>query len=308
MIENLSPNADETFKDYLGETLKRFLDKEFIVQEAACTAFTTMIQTKKDKLEPYLVDIFKIITSVFDIYQGTSLLTLYEIISLLTESFEDHFKNPSLIEDLVKCVVKKWYTMLNTEDYKNISPVFDMVCSIIKVSTLMLEFVNDFLNGSLRLLEINLNNYFNNNNDVTQIDREVVSKSIDLISVLCQTNPDKINEHSNKDKIVEYTYNIIETGDSYVKHYVIALIGDICTVDAKLILPKFKFTIEVLIKNLELPVNKFEALEVEKLSICNNSCWTIGLMAVHLPNETKPYVNQIMKALMKILSYSKVNI
>jgi hypothetical protein len=308
MLENLDENAEKTFKDYLCETLKRFLDNEIIVQEATCTAFTTMIQTKKEKLEPYLFDIFKIITSVFDVYTGTSLLTLYDIISLLTEYFEEHFKNASLIEDLVKCVVKKWYSMLNSEDYKNISPVFDMVCSIIKVSSLMVEFVNDFLTGSLRLIEININNYNNNNGDITVLDREVISKSLDLISVLCQTNPTIINQYQSKAKIVDLTYKIIETGDSYVKHFVIALIGDICNVDSELLKPKIKQTIEMLIINLEIPVNKFEALEVEKLSVCNNSCWTIGLLAISMQAEITPYVAKIMKALIKIVSYSKVNV
>jgi hypothetical protein len=305
MIENLSENSNELFKDYLAETLKRFLDKEIIVQEAACTAFTTMIQTKKEKMEPYLMDIFKIITSVFDIYQGTILLTLYDIISLLTEHFKDHFKNNVLVEDIVRCVVKKWYSILNTEDYRNISPAFDIVCSLLKVTNMMTEFLNDFLTGSLKLIENNINSY-DNTKDLSVIDREIVSKCMDLLSVICQTNASVFTQHQSKILIVEYTYKIIEIGDYYVKHYAIALLGDICTIEPELIKPRITLTMEVLISNLELPISKLDTLEVEKLSVCNNSCWTIGLIANALPDEVKNYVKLVMKSLLKILSYTKV--
>jgi hypothetical protein len=306
MVENLSEKANEMFKDYLSETLRRFLDNEVIVQEAACTAFTTMIQTKKEKLEPYLLDIFKIITSVFDIYQGTSLLTLYDIISLLTEYFEDHFKNNILIEELVKCVVKKWYSILQTEDYKNISPIFDIVCSLLKVSTMMTECVNDFLTGALRLLETNITNFNKAGGDVSVIDREIVSKSMDLLSILCQTNGAIISMSQNKELIVNYTFKIIDMGDYYIRHYAIALIGDICNMEPELIKPRVQLTMDMLLVNLELPISKLDTLEVEKLSVCNNSSWTIGLLANNLPQDVKSYIEPVMKSLIKILSYTKV--
>jgi transportin-1 len=276
------------------------MDKEVLVQEAACTSFTIMVMTKKERLEPYLFDIIKIITRIFDIYTNSSLLTIYDIISLLTENYEDHFKNPNLINDLVKCIMKKWYIMLKTDDYKNISPIFDMVCSIIRVSShMMIEFVNDFINNSLKLIEINLNNYIK---DPSLLDKEIISKCLDLISTLCQSLPDIIKAHPKKYKIVELAFKILDTENRYIKHYVIALFGDLIEVDPSIISPYYDRLISILLSNIDLSTN----MDMERLSVCNNSCWTIGILAIKLSKETFKYVSHIMNFMINILAFPKV--
>ena len=118
-----------------------------------------MISVRKEVLEPYLSEIFKVICSVFNKYQGTSMLTLYDIISFMTEEFYDHFKNPSLIEELIKTILQKFYSV-NNDDYKNIAPIFDILCSIIKASgELLKNFCNEFLTRALGIIDSLINNY-----------------------------------------------------------------------------------------------------------------------------------------------------
>lgn len=139
--------------------MTRFIDNDPIVQEAACTSFSTMISVKKEVLEPYLQDILKVICSVFNKYQGSSMLTLYDIISYMTEEYIDHFKNPQLIEDLLKSILEKFYT-LNENDYRNISPIFDILCSIIKASGELLKgFCKEFLTRALTIIDSSINSY-----------------------------------------------------------------------------------------------------------------------------------------------------
>jgi len=64
MTDNLSENADDVFKDYLRGILQRFTDKEGIVQEASCTSFSMMISVNKEKLNPFLFDIFRVIINL----------------------------------------------------------------------------------------------------------------------------------------------------------------------------------------------------------------------------------------------------
>lgn len=123
MVDNLNFEAEDIFKKYLGEILKRLTDKEEIVQEASCTSFSVMISVKKDKVAPYLFEVFKVISNVFPLYKGTSLLSLYDIISLSVEEFEEYFSNEQIIEDLVKCIIKRWYETPEDE-MRKIIPVF----------------------------------------------------------------------------------------------------------------------------------------------------------------------------------------
>jgi transportin-1 len=306
LVDNLSENSYSLFKEYLCETLKKFLDKEVIVQEAACTAFSTMVLTKKEKLEPYLFDIFKIVANVFNQYTGTSLLTLYDLVSLLTEYYPEHFKNVALIEEVVNCVVRRWFELIKTEDFKLVSPIFEMVGSIIKVSyEYTKQFFDFFLNGSLIIIENNYLQYVNNNKDLNYLDKESLSKSLDLISLLCNFYPTLVKETQNKHKILENFFKLIETDNSYLKHYLIAMIGDIAKADNTILKNKFDEILSVVFQNLDFPVSN--NVEMEHLSVCNNACWTIGIMALNYPDQIRVNVTPILKKLLKIMSLPRVS-
>lgn len=305
LIDNFSETSENLFKEYLIEILKKFFDKEPIVQEAACSALSNMILTGKEKLEPYLFDVFKVITDVFDQYSGTSLLTLYDIISLITESYENHFKNPTLIGKLVNCVVNRWFNSVKTIDCKIISPIFEMVCSIIKVASgYTQQFFECFYNGCLLIIETNLN-LLSKHKDPSYIDREILSKSLDLMSILCQFFPNLIKENRNKNTMLDYIVNLIDVNDNYIKHYLLALLGDLAKIDNKILVSKFEILMNFTLNSLELQDNRFE-IDYEKLSTCNNACWAIGLIALNYPSQIKSSVLLILKKLLKIMGLPKV--
>jgi len=49
--------------------------------------------------------------------------TLYDVISYMVEEYEEFFTNESLIEDLVKCIITKWYGTPD-DNIKTILPIF----------------------------------------------------------------------------------------------------------------------------------------------------------------------------------------
>ena len=161
MIDNLSENANDLFKNCLAQILKRIMDTESMVQEAACSTFSTMISTKKEKLEPYLREIFqvrshliiKVLTSIFDKYRGNSMLNLYYIISYMTEEYPDYFKIMELAEPLIKCIVTKWCSTSN-QDYNNLIPIIELLGSVLKVSSnLIALYCEEFYNRTLKIIE-----------------------------------------------------------------------------------------------------------------------------------------------------------
>lgn len=81
----------------------------------------------------------------------------------------------------------------------------------------MISYYDEFLNESLKLMATNITLYQtaqinNNNNEIKTIsyDKEILSKCIDLISILCQTLPETIKKNPNKTKILEYVFYILE--------------------------------------------------------------------------------------------------
>ena len=304
------------------------MDAEAIVQEAACTAFSVIVLTKREKIEPFLYDVFKIITNVFNKYSGASILNLYDIFALLTENFEEHFRNEAISSELIKCVVNKWYETINSylasdgkADNANISAIFDMIISLIKAAgCVMTIFIGDFLDGTLNVLNKNYEFFAKSNKDLNSLDKDLITKCFDLISHVYNAVPAYMVNYPKKNKIVEFVFKYLEINENYLNHFGIALIGDIARVDNLIFQENIKYIINTLIKYLELPEhsnktknvcvgyngNAKEPIEMEKLSVCNNSCWTLGILAISYPNSTKEFIHPIMKKLTKIISLPRV--
>jgi transportin-1 len=304
LIDNLSENSDELLKSYLSELLKTMLDKESIVQEAACTAFITAITTKPEKLSPFFFDIIKIITMALEFYKGNSLLTLYDTISILTENYVEQFSNFETIQGLLLLILKKWYGLMNVSSNELINnqanmAIFDVTCSIIKVSgTLMSVYFEDLINSSINLISKNYN------------DKEITSKCLEIISSLCQGLKEKVRESNHKYKIVDIIFQLLESynQDSFLKQFLLPLIGDICLVDAKLLQNNIDYFIKILIRDMNLPESsKNGKLEMDVVSLCNNACWTIGLISLSYPEKIKHYVSEIIEKIIKIISLPKLN-
>lgn len=319
MIENSAENSSELFKEYLCEVIKRFLDKETIVQEAACTSFIDMVTCNKEKIEPYLSDILRVITNCLDKFKDTSLITLYDIIILITENYGEHFNNIPVCGSLIENIINKWYEMLNARDLKNITPIIDIICALIRCCRELLKNqVKAFIEGSITLIEENIGNYLDyKNNDksysessktlnFSMIDREVVSKCMDLISTVCQALPDQVSCLENKHKILDVSIRLIEINDTYIIHYAIATFGDLTYIQTDCIVNNYQKIFKILLSYMDLPT-KIDKLEIEKISIVSNSCWTIGLYAIKYPELVMDYTMQFLEKLLKILSHNKLN-
>jgi len=284
-----------------------------------------------------LLDIFKIVLNVFKKHENenknknkNSLLNLFEIFSLLTENFEEAFRNEAISSELIECVFKIWienvklYKEQNINNYKNsnknnennnISVIFDMIISFVKAAsyTISLNLISNFLDSILEILRINYENYEKENKDSNIIDKDLITKCFDLLSNIYISVPGFMLHFENKNLIVLYIYKYLDLNENYLNHYGIALLGDIARSDKLILKDNINFITINLIKNLEIPdmTNKNlkdnNDIEMEKLSICNNSCWTIGILAISYPECLKDSINILMKKLIKIISLPRLN-
>lgn len=72
------------------QLLKRILDSNKRVQEAACSAFATLEEEACVELVPYLSDILRVLVTAFGRYQAKNLLMLYDAIGTLADSVGNH--------------------------------------------------------------------------------------------------------------------------------------------------------------------------------------------------------------------------
>uniref|UniRef100_A0AAQ5Z084 Transportin-1 n=1 Tax=Amphiprion ocellaris TaxID=80972 RepID=A0AAQ5Z084_AMPOC len=90
----VSQPPDAHLKPLMTELLKRILDGNKRVQEAACSAFATLEEEACTELVPYLSFILDTLVFAFGKYQHKNLLILYDAIGTLADSVGHHLNQP----------------------------------------------------------------------------------------------------------------------------------------------------------------------------------------------------------------------
>lgn len=104
--------------------LKRVLDNNKRVQEAACSAFATLEEEACTELVPYLGYILQTLVFAFSKYQHKNLLILYDAIGTLADSVGHHLNKPEYINLLMPPLINKW-NVLKDED-KDLFPLLEV--------------------------------------------------------------------------------------------------------------------------------------------------------------------------------------
>lgn len=124
----VSQPHDQYLKPLMEELLKRILDANKRVQEAACSAFATLEEEACTELVPYLSFILKTLVFAFGKYQHKNLLILYDAIGTLADSVGHHLNKPEYIDLLMPPLIQKW-NMLKDED-KDLFPLLECLSSV----------------------------------------------------------------------------------------------------------------------------------------------------------------------------------
>ena len=124
----VSQPHDQYLKPLMEELLKRILDANKRVQEAACSAFATLEEEACTELVPYLGFILKTLVFAFSKYQRKNLLILYDAIGTLADSVGHHLNKPEYINLLMPPLIQKW-NMLKDED-KDLFPLLECLSSV----------------------------------------------------------------------------------------------------------------------------------------------------------------------------------
>lgn len=124
----VSQPHDQYLKPLMEELLKRILDANKRVQEAACSAFATLEEEACTELVPYLGFILKTLVFAFSKYQHKNLLILYDAIGTLADSVGHHLNKPEYINLLMPPLIQKW-NVLKDED-KDLFPLLECLSSV----------------------------------------------------------------------------------------------------------------------------------------------------------------------------------
>ncbi|KAG5397696.1 hypothetical protein IGI04_019510 [Brassica rapa subsp. trilocularis] len=130
--ETGNPKGYEQFEKVLMGLLRRLLDSNKRVQEAACSAFATVEEDAAEELVPHLGVILQHLMCAFGKYQRRNLRIVYDAIGTLADSVREELNKPAYLEILMPALVAKWQQLSNSD--KDLFPLLECFTSISQLS------------------------------------------------------------------------------------------------------------------------------------------------------------------------------
>jgi len=285
---------DQFLKPLMTELLKRILDTNKRVQEAACSAFATLEEEACTELVPYLGFILETLVFAFNKYQHKNLLILYDAIGTLADSVGVHLNKPEYISLIMPPLIQKW-NVLKDED-KDLFPLLECLSSVATaLQEGFLPYCEPVFKRCVSLVEQTLNQnmaYQQNSQQFDQPDKDFMIVALDLLSGLAEGLKTHIETLVASSNIMQLLYQCIQDQMPEVRQSSFALLGDLTKACFVHVHPCIQEFMPVLAQNLN----------PEYISVCNNATWAAGEISVKLGADMGPYVPSILTPLINIIN------
>ncbi|XP_049816138.1 transportin-1 isoform X2 [Schistocerca nitens] len=290
----VSQPHDSYLKPLMTELLKRVLDSNKRVQEAACSAFATLEEEACTELVPYLGFILETLVFAFSKYQHKNLLILYDAIGTLADSVGHHLNKPEYINMLMPPLIQKW-NILKDED-KDLFPLLECLSSVATaLQSGFLPYCEPVYRRCVSLVEQTLNQHIANTQNPEQFeapDKDFMIVALDLLSGLAEGLDGHIEKLVVNSNIMQLLFQCMQDPMPEVRQSSFALLGDLTKACFQHVLPCISDFLPILGHNLN----------PEFISVCNNATWAIGEISIKLGQDTRPYIPMVLNQLIVIIN------
>ncbi|XP_053672193.1 transportin-1 isoform X2 [Anopheles nili] len=290
----VSQPHDQYLKPLMKELLKRILDANKRVQEAACSAFATLEEEACTELVPYLGFILDTLVFAFRKYQHKNLLILYDAIGTLADSVGHHLNKPEYISMLMPPLIEKWNN-LKDED-KDLFPLLECLSSVATaLHSGFLPYSEPVYRRCISLVQQTLNQDLASTTSPGQFeqpDKDFMIVALDLLSGLAEGLDCYIESLVSSSNIMQLLYQCMQDSMPEVRQSSFALLGDLTKACFQHVHPHIADFLPILGHNLN----------PEYISVCNNATWAIGEISIKLMEDTKPYIPMVLAPLIEIIN------
>jgi hypothetical protein len=281
-------------KPLVEELLKKILDQNKRVQEAACSAFATLEEEASVELVPYLAQILETFVFAFKKYQAKNLLILYDAVGTLADSVGNHLNRSEYIHKIMPPLIEKW-NALRDED-KNLFPLLECLSSVATaLQTGFIPYCEPVFKRCLSLVKQTLEQVELNVKHPDQYempDKDFMVVALDLLSGLAEGLGNLIAPLVTNSEILLLLYQCMKDSVSEVRQSSFALLGDLTKACFENIKPVLNDFMQVLSVNLN----------PEFISVCNNAIWAIGEIAIQYGSDMNQYIGLILEQLIFIIN------
>ncbi|CAL9040249.1 transportin-1-like isoform X2 [Musa acuminata AAA Group] len=284
----------EQFDKVLTGLLRRILDTNKRVQEAACSAFATLEEEAADELAPRLEIILHHLLCAYGKYQRRNLRILYDAIGTLADAVGSELNQPKYLDILMPPLITKWQQLSNSD--KDLFPLLECFTSISQaLGPGFSQFAEPVYQRCIGLIQIQLLAKVDHVTAGVQYDKEFIVCSLDLLSGLAEGLGGGIESLVAKSNLRDLLLQCCMDQIADIRQSAFALLGDLARVCPAHLHPRLADFLSVAAEQLSAAAVK------EAVSVANNACWAIGELAVQVHQEIAPVVLAVISCLVPIL-------
>ncbi|KAI4181277.1 MAG: hypothetical protein L6R41_006714 [Letrouitia leprolyta] len=297
------------FEPMMEGILKKMLDRNKRVQEAAASAFANLEEKATRRLTPYCGPIVRQFVYCFGQYKDRNMFILYDCVQTLAEHVGPALAQQELINTLMPAMIQRWSKVSDRSQ-----EIFPLLECLSYVATALGDAFAPFAVGVFtrctHIIHQCLEEYIMcmNNEGLDKPNKDFLVTSLDLLSAIIQAlHARKSGElvQNSQPGFFDLLLFCMEDPSNDVRQSSYALLGDCAVNIFHHLQPFLPALIPVLIRQLDLDNMKDQDIE-SGFSVINNACWSCGEIAIREKNGMGPYVEQIYQHLLGIISNPEV--
>lgn len=311
---HLDPAGKEQyFLPMMDGILRRMLDDNKRVQEAAASAFANVEEKAGKELEnpKYCEVIARQFAECFAKYKDRNMFILYDCVQTLAEHVGATLQSPELVHNLMPALMGRWEKV--QDDSREMFPLNECLSYVVSaLGNTFSPYAEPVFQRCANVIYTNLSATMAavSNKALDTPPPDFLVTSLDLLSAMIQAlGPDESGSLMTRitPNIFELLCVCLEDESSDVQQSAYALLGDVAIytfapLGASGFLSRF---LEILIKQLDLSKPAPDA-EESGYAVSNNACWSCGEIAMRAGRETEPYIEEMLQRLYDILCNEKV--
>ncbi|KAI9373124.1 armadillo-type protein [Aspergillus egyptiacus] len=297
------------FEPMMEGILRRMLDGNKKVQEAAASAFASLEEKSDANLIPYCEPILRQFVLCFGKYKDRNMYILYDCVQTLAECVMGELAKPNLVDILMPALIDRYNKV--SDQSRELFPLLECLGYIAAAyGDAFAPFAAPLFQRCIKIIYENLQEYLAsvNNQAIDEPDKDFLVTSLDLLSAIIQAiDPRKSGElvANSQPRFFDLLCFCMEDPNYEVRQSSYALLGD-CAIN---IFPQMEpfvpNIVPILIKQLDLDMIRDDDRHTG-FSVLNNACWSCGEIAVNENAALSPYAEKLYQGLVAIINNEEI--
>lgn len=301
------PNQSQQFFEPMMEgILRRMLDNNKKVQEAAASAFASLEEKSDASLIPYCEPILRQFVECFKKYKDRNMYILYDCVQTLADCVMGELAKPQLVELLMPALLDRYNRI--SDQSQELFPLLECFGYIAAAyGDVFSQFAAPIFQRCSRIVYDNIQQSVQAAQDtsIEEPDKDFLITSLDLMSSIIQAIPsDDISQlvANSQPKFFDLLCYCMNDPNNEVRQSSYALLGDCSIHIFDQLQPYIPTIMPVLIKQLDLE----SMVDETAFSVVNNACWSLGEIALEEKADLGPWLEKVYPALLSIISNEMV--